>query len=280
MKENTAAIHVQVPVDVGTYLLNEKRTDVQAVELRHKVTILLIPNIHLETPQHTVLRVRHDATGQDELQQASYRMVALPTADDGKRRGGRGRFPGTPRRSGDQGNHPSAACTAGRRASSNPGRQRQTGYGGEPLPEADRFLVPPQGGTRGRGRTRVVEGSRAAPGRDRNGARRPPKRWQHVARRAPRRQSRAWRHPGQSGAEGIATSESRRKPEAARSPGSPVRHARVAPAAMPAAAREPRRQRNERRPPASDNAGHQRPGTARSRRDDAGSGPGSGAERG
>ena len=83
MKDNTAAVHAQVPVDVATFLLNEKRTDVQAVELRHKVTILLIPNIHLETPQHTVLRVRHDATGQEELQQVSYRMVALPTADDG-----------------------------------------------------------------------------------------------------------------------------------------------------------------------------------------------------
>ncbi|TLD47634.1 MAG: Ribonuclease E [Accumulibacter sp.] len=83
MKDNTAAVHAQVPVDVATFLLNEKRTDVQAVELRHKVAILLIPNIHLETPQHTVLRVRHDATGQEELQQVSYRMVALPTADDG-----------------------------------------------------------------------------------------------------------------------------------------------------------------------------------------------------
>jgi ribonuclease E len=82
MKDNTAAVHAQVPVDVATFLLNEKRTDVQAVELRHKVTVLLIPNVHLETPQHTVLRVRHDAAGQEELQQASYRMVA-PPAEDG-----------------------------------------------------------------------------------------------------------------------------------------------------------------------------------------------------
>ncbi|HRQ97273.1 MAG TPA: Rne/Rng family ribonuclease, partial [Candidatus Accumulibacter phosphatis] len=83
MKDSTSAVHAQVPVDVATFLLNEKRTDVQAVELRHKVTILLIPNIHLETPQHTVLRIRHDAAGQEELQQASYRMVALPTEDAG-----------------------------------------------------------------------------------------------------------------------------------------------------------------------------------------------------
>ena len=50
MKENTGAVHVQVPVDVATFLLNEKRPDIQAIELRHKVTILLIPNVPLETP--------------------------------------------------------------------------------------------------------------------------------------------------------------------------------------------------------------------------------------
>ena len=83
MKDNTAAVHAQVPVDVATFLLNEKRTDVQAVELRHKVSILLIPNIHLETPQHSVVRVRHDELAQDDLQQASYRMVDMPTNDAG-----------------------------------------------------------------------------------------------------------------------------------------------------------------------------------------------------
>ncbi|SBT06049.1 fused ribonucleaseE: endoribonuclease; RNA-binding protein; RNA degradosome binding protein [Candidatus Accumulibacter aalborgensis] len=82
MKDNTATVHAQVPVDVATFLLNEKRTDVQAVELRHKVTILLIPNIHLETPQHTMVRVRHDDLLQDELQQPSYRMVDMPTSEE------------------------------------------------------------------------------------------------------------------------------------------------------------------------------------------------------
>ena len=53
MKENTAAVHAQVPVDVATFLLNEKRNDIHAVEARLKVAILLIPNIHLETPNYT-----------------------------------------------------------------------------------------------------------------------------------------------------------------------------------------------------------------------------------
>ena len=83
MKDNTAAVHCQVPVDVATFLLNEKRTDVQAVETRHKVNILLIPNMHLETPQHTITRVRQDELTQDEQLQPSYRMVDVPTVNDG-----------------------------------------------------------------------------------------------------------------------------------------------------------------------------------------------------
>ncbi len=84
MKDSTAAVHAQVPIDVATFLLNEKRSEVQAVEQRHKVSILLIPNMHLETPQHAVSRIRHDETGQEELQQPSYRMVGTPADDDGK----------------------------------------------------------------------------------------------------------------------------------------------------------------------------------------------------
>jgi ribonuclease E len=78
MKENTGAVHVQVPVDVATFLLNEKRPDIQAVELRHKVTILLIPNVHLETPAHTITRLRHDDLNNEEIREPSYKMVDMP----------------------------------------------------------------------------------------------------------------------------------------------------------------------------------------------------------
>ncbi|MEF8712778.1 MAG: Rne/Rng family ribonuclease [Accumulibacter sp.] len=84
MKDNTAAVQAQVPVDVATFLLNEKRAEVQAIEQRHKVNVMLIPNIHLETPQHTFVRLRQDEAAPDLLQQASYRMVALPTEDEHK----------------------------------------------------------------------------------------------------------------------------------------------------------------------------------------------------
>ena len=65
MKENTAAVHVQVPVDVATFLLNEKRTDIHAIEARLKVNVVLIPNMHLETPHYKLERLRHDDLNQE-----------------------------------------------------------------------------------------------------------------------------------------------------------------------------------------------------------------------
>src|SRR5574340_1655937 len=45
MKENTGAVHVQVPVDVASFLLNEKRTEITKLEARLKVNIVLVPNV-------------------------------------------------------------------------------------------------------------------------------------------------------------------------------------------------------------------------------------------
>jgi len=82
MKENTGALHVQIPVDVATFLLNEKRDDIRTVELRHKVNIVLIPNTHLETPAHEIVRLRHDQLNQDDTAVPSYKMVEAPPTQD------------------------------------------------------------------------------------------------------------------------------------------------------------------------------------------------------
>lgn len=84
MKENTSAVHVQVPVDVATFLLNEKRQDLQAIELRHKTTLLLIPNIHLVTPAHTITRLRHDDLNSEEIREPSYKLVDIPSQENEK----------------------------------------------------------------------------------------------------------------------------------------------------------------------------------------------------
>jgi ribonuclease E len=78
MKENTAAIHVQVPVDVATYLLNEKRNEIHVVEQRLKINCLLIPNIHLQTPNYTLTRLRHDELNQNDITTPSYTLSDVP----------------------------------------------------------------------------------------------------------------------------------------------------------------------------------------------------------
>ncbi len=82
MKENTAAVHAQVPVDVATFLLNEKRVDLQLLESRYRVNVLLIPNIHLQTPNYSVARLRHDDLNQSEPIAPSYEMVKLPAEEE------------------------------------------------------------------------------------------------------------------------------------------------------------------------------------------------------
>jgi ribonuclease E len=54
MKDNTGAVHLQIPVDVATFLLNEKRHDILSIEARHRVEVVLIPNMHFETPRYTL----------------------------------------------------------------------------------------------------------------------------------------------------------------------------------------------------------------------------------
>ena len=80
MKENTATVHAQVPVDVATFLLNEKRSDITKIEARLKVNLILIPNRHLETPHHHIERLRHDDPRLEDIK-TSFDLVDSPSTD-------------------------------------------------------------------------------------------------------------------------------------------------------------------------------------------------------
>ena len=82
MKENTAQVVAQVPIDVGTFLLNEKRNEVLSIETRFKVNVLLVPNRHLETPNYTMERLRHDDLNQSEPLALSFNLVQQPEEPD------------------------------------------------------------------------------------------------------------------------------------------------------------------------------------------------------
>ena len=81
MKENTAAVHTQVPVEVATFLLNEKRGDIATIEARLKVNVVLLPNKNLDTPHYTLERLKHDDP-RLETTKASYDLVEAPSEPD------------------------------------------------------------------------------------------------------------------------------------------------------------------------------------------------------
>ena len=75
MKENTAAIHCQVPVEVDRLPAERKaRAKSTRSRSRFKVNVVLIPNKHLETPHYKLERLRHDDARLDEPR-ASWKMA-------------------------------------------------------------------------------------------------------------------------------------------------------------------------------------------------------------
>ena len=81
-KERTARIIVQVPVEVATYLMNEKRDWLRDTEDKTKVNIVLVPNPHIQTPEYSFRRVRDDEAALPEHNQVSYQMPAAPVVAD------------------------------------------------------------------------------------------------------------------------------------------------------------------------------------------------------
>ena len=82
MKEGTAAVHAQVPVEVASYLLNEKRADIAKIEARLRLSVVLIPNKFIDTPHYHIERLRHD-DARLEVAKASFERAAelAPSTD-------------------------------------------------------------------------------------------------------------------------------------------------------------------------------------------------------
>lgn len=78
MKENTLRVVVQLPVNVATFLLNEKRDKLAEIEERHEVDIVLVPNIHMESPHYQLVRIRENELAPDAVKQLSYEMATEP----------------------------------------------------------------------------------------------------------------------------------------------------------------------------------------------------------
>ncbi|MDP9083459.1 MAG: Rne/Rng family ribonuclease [Pseudomonadota bacterium] len=81
-KERTGRVIAQVPVDVATYLMNEKRDWLNQIESRDKVSLVIVPNPHLQTPAYTLRRVRDDEKEFPENTTVSYQLADQPMVDD------------------------------------------------------------------------------------------------------------------------------------------------------------------------------------------------------
>ena len=57
-KENTGEIHVYVPSDVASYLLNEKRYDIISIEQTNKIKVLVIADPYKSRPYYKVVRIK------------------------------------------------------------------------------------------------------------------------------------------------------------------------------------------------------------------------------
>jgi ribonuclease E len=77
LKDSTAAVLVQVPVEVASFLLNEKRTEITKIELKQRINVLLVPNKSLDTPNYKLERLKHDDSRLDNLD-SSYKLADEP----------------------------------------------------------------------------------------------------------------------------------------------------------------------------------------------------------
>ena len=75
IKESTGHIIAQLPVDVATYLLNEKREMVFELERRHELRIVLVPNITLETPHYEISRLKQEEGNNQGLSSSSVTLI-------------------------------------------------------------------------------------------------------------------------------------------------------------------------------------------------------------
>jgi ribonuclease E len=75
MKESTGQVLVQVPVTVANFLLNEKRSSVVEIEMRHKVHVVIVADDKLQTPHLEITRIREVDMG--EHSKPSYERLVV-----------------------------------------------------------------------------------------------------------------------------------------------------------------------------------------------------------
>jgi ribonuclease E len=73
LKDKTSTVTAMLPVDVTSFLLNEKRPNIADIEARHRVQVIIVPDPNLETPHFSVDRTRDE--GKEVVQRPSYELI-------------------------------------------------------------------------------------------------------------------------------------------------------------------------------------------------------------
>ena len=73
-KDRTSKVIAEVPVEVATYLINEKREWLRTLEDKSEVELLIVPNLNIDTPEYSIRRVRDDEMEAPEFKRMSYQM--------------------------------------------------------------------------------------------------------------------------------------------------------------------------------------------------------------
>ena len=76
MKDRTGRIVARLPIEVATFLLNEKREGVLDIEKRTGVQIILVPDPSVTLPNYEVERVREEDQRNGPARDASYELTA------------------------------------------------------------------------------------------------------------------------------------------------------------------------------------------------------------
>lgn len=74
IKDGTSQVIVEVPIEVATYLMNEKRQTILDIERKHHINVILVPSQHLETPNYVISRSKKDEAGNEQQLVASYTL--------------------------------------------------------------------------------------------------------------------------------------------------------------------------------------------------------------
>src|SRR5215831_11545189 len=80
-KERTAKVIAQLPIDVTTYLINEKRDWLANIQEKSSVQVVLVTNKHIETPAYEIRRIRDDEVQMSENVTASHLIAAQPQVE-------------------------------------------------------------------------------------------------------------------------------------------------------------------------------------------------------